>query len=88
MRTALSVASGSSAVGSRQVCRSKARSCTCFGRGVGCECTGRRSGAADSNKRESTRKVDIRLSEKKEFKLPGREAGSPNHLDDKVDSDQ
>ena len=25
---------------------------------------------------------------KREFKLPWREAGSPNHLDDKVDSDQ
>ena len=25
---------------------------------------------------------------KKEFKLPWREAGPPNHLDDKVDSDQ
>ena len=25
---------------------------------------------------------------KKEFKLPWREAGPPNHYDDKVDSDQ
>ena len=25
---------------------------------------------------------------KREFKLPWREAGPPNHLDDKVDSDQ
>ena len=25
---------------------------------------------------------------KREFKLPGREAGPPNHLDDKVDWDQ
>ena len=30
-----------------------------------------------------TRKVDVR-----EFKLPWREAGSPNHHDDIVDSDQ
>jgi len=31
-----------------------------------------------------TRKVDIRLP----GKVPWREAGPPNHLDDKVDSDQ
>jgi len=28
------------------------------------------------------------LPSKREFKLPWREAGPPNHLDDKVDSDQ
>ena len=38
--------------------------------------------------RRDTRKVDVRLPEKKEFKLPLREAGPPNHHDDKVDSDQ
>ena len=32
--------------------------------------------------------VDVRLPGKKEFKLPWREAGPPNHLDDKVDPDQ
>ena len=37
---------------------------------------------------ESSRKVDVRLPGKKEFKLPWREAGAPNHHDDKVDSDQ
>ena len=34
------------------------------------------------------RKVDIRLPEKKEFRLTWHEAGPPNYLDDKVDSDQ
>ena len=32
--------------------------------------------------------VDVRLPGKREFKLPWREAGPPNHLDDKVESDQ
>ena len=35
----------------------------------------------------AARKVDVRLPGKREFKLPWREAGPPNHLDDKVDSD-
>jgi len=34
------------------------------------------------------RRVDVRLPGKGEFKLPWREAGPPNHHDDKVDSDQ
>ena len=34
------------------------------------------------------RKVDVRLPKKREFKLPWRETGPPNHHDDKVDSDQ
>ena len=33
-------------------------------------------------------RVHIRLPEKREFLLPWREAGPPNHDDDKVDSDQ
>ena len=33
------------------------------------------------------RTVDVRLPER-EFKLPWREAGPPNHHDDNVDSDQ
>ena len=33
-------------------------------------------------------KVDIRLPEKGEFKLPWRKAGPLYHLDDYVDSDQ
>ena len=33
-------------------------------------------------------KVDIRLPGKGNSKLPWRKAGPPNHLDDKVDSDQ
>ena len=36
----------------------------------------------------STRKVDIRLSGKRKFKLPWRKAGPPNHHDDNVDLDQ
>ena len=32
--------------------------------------------------------LDVRLPEKGIFKLPWREAGPLNHLDDKVDSDQ
>ena len=34
------------------------------------------------------RKIDIRLPGKRELKLPWREVGPPNYLDDKVDSDQ
>ena len=34
------------------------------------------------------RKVDVRLPGKGNSKLPWRKAGPPNHLDDKVDSDQ
>ena len=34
------------------------------------------------------RKVDVRLPGKGNSKLPWREAGPPNHLDDKVDSDR
>ena len=30
----------------------------------------------------------LRVYLKREFKLPWREAGPPNHLDDKADSDQ
>jgi len=37
---------------------------------------------------DGARKVDIKATWKREFKLPWREAGPPNHLDDKVDSDQ
>jgi len=37
----------------------------------------------------TTRKVDrYKATWKREFKLPWREAGPPNHHDDKVDSDQ
>ena len=35
-----------------------------------------------------TRKVDVRLPEKREFTLAWREAGPPNHDDNKVVSDQ
>ena len=35
-----------------------------------------------------SRKVDVRLPGKGNSKLPWRKAGPPNHLDDKVDSDQ
>ena len=35
-----------------------------------------------------TRKVGVRLPQKREFKLPWREAGTPDHHDDRVDSDQ
>jgi len=34
-----------------------------------------------------SRKVDVRLPGKREVKLQWREAGPPNHHDDKVDSD-
>ena len=34
------------------------------------------------------RKVDVRLPGKGNSKLPWRKAGPPNHLDEKVDSDQ
>ena len=37
---------------------------------------------------DGSRKVDVRLPGKREFKLPWREAGPPNHRDDKVDSEQ
>ena len=33
-------------------------------------------------------KVDVRLPGNVNSKLPWRKAGPPNHLDDKVDSDQ
>ena len=36
----------------------------------------------------AARKVDVGLPGKGKFKPPWREAGPPNHLDDKVDSDQ
>ena len=36
----------------------------------------------------ASRKVDVRLPGKGNSKLPWRKAGPPNHLDDKVDSDQ
>jgi len=32
--------------------------------------------------------ASVQLNWKREFKLPWREAGPPNHLDDKVESDQ
>ena len=35
-----------------------------------------------------SRKVDVRLPGKGNSKLPWREAGPPNHLDDTMDSDQ
>jgi len=44
--------------------------------------------AKNSGLKVATRKVDVRLPGKREFKLPWREAGPPNHHDDKVDSDQ
>ena len=35
-----------------------------------------------------TRKLSIKATWKRELKLPWREAGPPNHHNDKVDSDQ
>jgi hypothetical protein len=37
---------------------------------------------------QKARKVEMRLPEKRGCKLPWREAGPPDYLDDKVDLDQ
>jgi len=44
--------------------------------------------AADQLEIESAEEGRCKATWKREFKLPWREAGPPNHHDDKVDSDQ
>ena len=45
-------------------------------------------GASGEQVHPQPQKGRYKATWKREFKHPGREAGPPNHLDDKVDSDQ